>query len=226
MIAIPLYSISNTVCRLQRRMTVIGAIGLLVLGLSACAPTRPAIDTAHWLVMPERTGPARAMQTHLWLKIGAFSVAPPFDGKSLVYRVGNQRYEKDFYNSYITLPSDMVSSATRQWLNQAGIFRLAVGQSTSFFPYYTLQATVDEWYGDYRSKAAAVVSLQFFVTVTNPSLSNPIITAKRYTQRVDLPDNTPQALVLGQQQALAAILQQFEGDLALIAGSLPKPIGK
>ena len=208
----------------NKRLFRLSFISLMVLGIVACAPTRPAIDTANWLVLPERSGPARKMQSNTWLKLGAFSVAPPFDGKALVYRVGDQRYEKDFYNAYITLPSDMVSNATRQWLNQSGIFRIAVGQGTSFFPYYTLQASIDELYGDYRTKPEAVVSVQFFLTVTNASSKNPLITTKRFTQRIALADNTPQALVLGQQQALAEILQQFEADLFAASTNLPKPI--
>jgi uncharacterized lipoprotein YmbA len=197
---------------------------LIALTLLACAPTRPPIDTANWLVAPERTGSPRKMQSPLWLKMGAFSVATPFDTKSLVYRVSDQRYEKDFYNAYIATPSSMFSNASRQWLDQSGIFRITVAQGTSFFPFYTLQATIDELYGDYRGKPEAVVSVQFFLTVTNPNLPTPLITAKRYTQRVALTNNLPQTLVLGQQRALADILQQLEADLFAVSANLPKPI--
>ena len=197
---------------------------LIALTLLACAPTRPPIDTANWLVAPERTGFPRKMQSPLWLKMGAFSVATPFDTKSLVYRVSDQRYEKDFYNAYIATPSSMFSNASRQWLDQSGIFRITVAQGTSFFPFYTLQATIDELYGDYRGKPEAVVSVQFFLTVTNPNLPTPLITAKRYTQRVALTNNLPQTLVLGQQRALADILQQLEADLFAVSANLPKPI--
>ena len=197
---------------------------LIAFTLLACAPTRPPIDTANWLVAPERTGFPRKMQSPLWLKMGAFSVATPFDTKSLVYRVSDQRYEKDFYNAYIATPSSMFSNASRQWLDQSGIFRITVAQGTSFFPFYTLQATIDELYGDYRGKPEAVVSVQFFLTVTNPNLPTPLITAKRYTQRVALTNNLPQTLVLGQQRALADILQQLEADLFAVSANLPKPI--
>jgi uncharacterized lipoprotein YmbA len=205
---------------------IAGVVFLLLLGFSllACAPTRPAIETANWLVAPERTGAPRKMQSPLWLKMGSFSVTTPFDSKSLVYRLGDQRYEKDFYNAYIAPPSSMFSNATRQWLDQSGIFRITVAQGTSFFPFYTLQATIDELYGDYRGKPEAVVSVQFFLTVTNPNIPTPLITAKRYTQRVALANNLPQTLVLGQQQALAAILQQLEADLSAASANLPKPI--
>lgn len=216
----------NTPTSIAQRLSRVGCIALLALGITACAPSRPAVDTANWLVLPERSGPARKTQSEFWLKMGSFSVAPPFDGKSLVYRVTDQRYEKDFYNAYITLPSDMVSNASRQWLNQSGIFRVTVGQSTSFPSFYTLQASVDEFYGDYRGQPEAVVSVQFFLTVTNASSNNPLITTKRFTRRIALPNTSPQALIQGQQQALAEILQQFEADLVAISGTLPKPMGR
>ena len=217
-------SLSSNSTLFLKRIAGFAILAAIAFTLLACAPTRPAIETANWLLAPERTGPPRKMQSPFWLKMGSFSVATPFDGKSLVYRVGEQRYEKDVYNAYIATPSNMIANASRQWLDQSGIFRIAVAQGTSFFPFYTLQATVDELYGDYRSKPEAVVSVQFFLTVTNPNLTNPLITAKRYTQRVALPNNLPQTLVLGQQQALAEILQQFEADLFAASANLPKPI--
>ena len=214
---------SNATLFLKR---ISGFVLLVVIAftLLACAPTRPPIDTANWLLAPERTGAPRTMQSPLWLKMGSFSVTTPFDTKSLVYRLGDQQYEKDFYNAYIASPSSMFSNATRQWLDQSGIFRITVAQGTSFFPFYTLQATIDELYGDYRGKPEAVVSVQFFLTVTNPNIPTPLVTAKRYTQRVALANNLPQTLVLGQQQALAAILQQLEADLFAASANLPKPI--
>jgi hypothetical protein len=207
-----------------RRIADVLLLTLLGLSLLACAPTRPSIEAANWLVAPERTGAPRMMQSPLWLKMGSFSVTTPFDTKSLVYRLGDQQYEKDFYNAYIATPSSMFSNATRQWLDQSGIFRLTVAQGTSFFPFYTLQATIDELYGDYRLKPEAVVSVQFFLTVTNPNIPTPLITAKRYTQRVALANNQPQTLVLGQQRALTEILQQLEADLFAASANLPKPI--
>lgn len=152
----PLHSNSTV---LLKRIAGFALLAATAFTLLACAPTRPAIETANWLLAPERTGTVRKMQSPFWLKMGSFSVATPFDGKSLVYRVGDQRYEKDFYNAYIASPSSMISNASRQWLDQSGIFRIAVAQGTSFFPFYTLQATVDELYGDYRGKPEAVVSV-------------------------------------------------------------------
>ncbi len=200
---------------------------IFAAALIACSlPTRAPVTPTSWLVAPERVGSAYKPRTDYWLKIGAVSVASPFDGKSLVYRVGDQRYEKDFYNVYSTIPSEMIGNAEREWMNKANIFTATVGQGNSLFPYYTLQATVNEFYGDYRTKPEAVVSMEFLLTVSNAGKSNSLIGSNRYTKRISLKDNTPEALVLGQQQALAEILKQYEEQLYKYAGNLPKPLGQ
>jgi len=202
-------------------------LSALVLGLSACSlPTRPPVTPTSFMVSPVRTGEALKAQTPYWLKIGSVTVAPPFDGKSLVYRLSDQRYEKDFYNVYSAIPAEMIANAEREWINQAGMFAAAVGQSNSFFPYYTLQVSVNEFYGDYRIKPEAVVSMEFFLTVNNGGKTNPLIGTNRYTKRVELRSNTPEALVAGQQQALAQILKEYEGQLNKYAANLPKPLGQ
>jgi hypothetical protein len=203
------------------------AIIFVMIAVGACSlPKQSALETTSWMIAPERTGTPYKPRTDLWLKMGPASTTPPFDGKSLVYRLGDQRYEKDFYNIYSVLPNEMVSNATRQWLNSAQIFSMTVGQGNSFFPYYVLQTAIEEFYGDYRVRPEAVVTIEFFLTATDPQKRNPVIGKNRYTKRVALKDNTPQALVLGQQEALAQILQEYEVVLYQYAGNLPKPLGQ
>ncbi|QWD95276.1 membrane integrity-associated transporter subunit PqiC [Polynucleobacter sp. MG-Unter2-18] len=199
----------------------------IAAALSACSlPKRPALETSTWMVAPERTGTPYKPRSDLWLKMGSVSTTPPFDGRSLVYRLGDQRYEKDFYNTYSALPNEMVGNATRQWLNNAQIFSMTVGQGNSFFPYYSLQTSIEEFYGDYRVRPEAVVTVEFFLTATDPQKRNPVIGKNRYTKRVVLKDNTPQALVKGQQEALAQILKEYEVALYKYAGNLPPPLGQ
>ena len=203
------------------------ALVFIVTVLSACSlPKRPALEAGTWMVAPERTGTPYKPRSDLWLKMGSASTTPPFDGKSLVYRLGDQRYEKDFYNTYSALPNEMIGNATRQWLNNAQIFSMTVGQGNSFFPYYILQTSIEEFYGDYRVRPEAVITIEFFLTATDPQKRNPVIGKNRYTKRVALKDNTPQALVQGQQEALAQILKEYEVVLYKYAGNLPPPLGQ
>jgi ABC-type uncharacterized transport system auxiliary subunit len=208
-------------------LTKLAVLLLIITALSACSlPKRPALETSSWMLAPERTGAPYKPRSDLWLKMGSSSATPPFDGKSLVYRLGDQRYEKDFYNTYSALPNEMVGNATRQWMNNAQIFSMTVGQGNSFFPYYILQISIEEFYGDYRVRPEAVVTVEFFLTATDPQKRNPVIGKNRYTKRVVLKDNTPQALVQGQQEALTHILKEYEVVLYKYAGNLPPPLGQ
>jgi uncharacterized lipoprotein YmbA len=203
------------------------SLALLMVGtLVACAPTRPNAETSTWLIAPKRTGEARKPNTEFWLKMGTVSVNGPFDTKSMVYRISDQRYEKDFYNGYISTPAEMIGNASRQWINDANIFRATLNQSNTFIPYYTLQANVTEFYGDYRSGAQAVVSIEFYLSMLSSGSQNPILLTNRYTQRVSLKDNRPETLANGLQQALATILQNYENDLFVGTKNLPKPLGQ
>ena len=198
-----------------------------VVLLNACAPTRPAEQTTDWLVSVKRNGEPRKPISQVWLKVGTLSVTAPFDGKSLVYRLSESRYEKDFYNAYIALPNEMFANATRTWLNDAGIFRLTVDQSNGFFPYYTLQGHVEEFYGDYRTKPEAVVTIQYYLSAASTSKAgNPVIFSPRYSQRIALTDNSRAALILGYQQALTTILQQLEAEFYQKNLQLPATLGK
>ena len=199
---------------------------LLVCALSACAPTKPSADTTTWLIAPKRLGEARKPNTDFWLKMGAVSVNGPFDSKSMVYRLSDQRYEKDFYSGYVSTPAEMIGNATRQWISDANIFRATLNQSNTFFPYYTLQASVTEFYGDYRSQGEAVVSMEFYLTMLSSGSQNPILMTNRYTQRVPLKDNRPESLANGLQQAMAGILQRYENDLYAGTKNLPRPLGQ
>jgi cholesterol transport system auxiliary component len=198
----------------------------LVCALSACAPTKPSADTTTWLIAPKRLGEARKPNTDFWLKMGAVSVNGPFDSKSMVYRLSDQRYEKDFYSGYVSTPAEMIGNATRQWISDANIFRATLNQSNTFFPYYTLQASVTEFYGDYRSQGEAVVSMEFYLTMLSSGSQNPILMTNRYTQRVPLKDNRPESLAYGLQQAMAGILQRYENDLYAGTKNLPRPLGQ
>lgn len=197
-------------------MALITAFSLL----GGCSLSRPNPDQSSWLVAPERTGAPRTKPVALDLKMGNFSANAPFDGKSLVYRLSDTRYEKDFYNVYLVYPRDMVANATRDWLVKSNGFEQVVEQSTVFFPKYQLQGVIDEFYGDYRNQPEAVVSIQFYASASF-SADNYLFSSPRISKRVALRDKSPQALIDGQQAALAQVLTELESRL--VADSVKAP---
>lgn len=200
--------------------TTLAVVMLAGIFLTGCGLSQSNPDQSAWLVVPERTGAPRATPVNLQLKIGAFSANTPFDGKSLVYRLSDNRYEKDFYNVYLIYPRDMVANATRQWLVKSNAFSQIVEQSTTFFPMYQLQGVIDEFYGDYRGTPEAVVTIQFYASASFTS-QHSVFSSPRITKRVALKDKSPQALIDGQQQALAEVLAELENRLVADSAKAP-----
>jgi len=193
---------------------------LATLLLSACSISRPNPDQSSWLVVPERTAAPRATPINMHLKMGNFAANAPYDGKSLVYRMSDNKYEKDFYNVYLVYPRDMVATATQKWLTQSNAFTLIVEQPTTFFPMYQLQGVIDEFYGDYRDQPTAVVTIQFYASASFNG-KNGMFSTPRITKRVPLADKSTQALITGQQQALTEVLQELEQRLVADAANAP-----
>lgn len=193
---------------------------LASLLLSACAISRPNPDQSSWLVMPERTAAPRPTPVNMHLKMGNFSANAPYDSKSLVYRMSDNKYEKDFYNVYLVYPRDMVANATQKWLTQSNAFSLIVEQPTTFFPMYQLQGVIDEFYGDYRDQPTAVVTIQFYAS-SSFNGKNGMFSTPRITKRIPLTDKSTQSLISGQQQALTEVLQELEQRLVTDAANAP-----
>lgn len=196
-------------------------VSLLSALLGGCALSRPNPDQSSWLIVPERTAAPRATPIQLSLKMGTFSANTPFDGKSLVYRLAENRYEKDFYNVYLIYPRDMVANATRDWLVKSNAFSKVIEENTTFFPMYQLQGVIDEFYGDYRNTPEAVVTIQFYASASFTS-DRSVFSSPRITKRIALKDKSPQALITGQQQALAEVLAELETRLVADSANAPE----
>jgi len=201
-------------------MKTLATMTLMAAALSGCALSRPNAEQTSWLVAPERTTAPRSTPVAIDLKMGNFVANAPFDGKSLVYRLSDNRYEKDYYNVYLVYPRDMVGNATRDWLVKSNGFSQVIEQSTVFFPLYQLQGVIDEFYGDYRGQPEAVVTIQFYAS-SSFSANNYLFSSPRISKRVALKDKSPQALIDGQQQALSEVLSELESRLIADAAKAP-----
>jgi ABC-type uncharacterized transport system auxiliary subunit len=200
-------------------------IGLILPFLMACSIKQAPLEIEHWRIMPDRDAAARKNQVKYWLTQGTMTVVSPFDTKSFVYRLDDQKYEKDFYNEYVTIPSDMFAVATRQWLNESGIFQFAVVNSNALLPLYVLQGTVDDFYTDFRKNQPTVVvlTIEYYLSSADGVRKNNVLFKKRYSQTQQIKDNSAKSIASAQQIALTKILQQLEDDLVLESNKFPKP---
>ena len=209
---------------MKLKYKLIGCLFLFQL-LAACSIQQAPLEIGHWRLMPERVSAAKSNQIKYWLTQGTINVTSPFDTKSFVYRMDEQKYEKDFYNDYVTLPSDMIASATRQWLNASGIFQFAVGNSNALLPMYLLQGTIDEMYTDFRpgQTPSAVFTIEYYLSSSDGLKKNNVLFRKKYHQSEPIKDNSAKSIAKAQQIALGKILAQLEEDLNKEAPQFSKP---
>ena len=150
------------------------------------------------------------------LNLGVVTVAPEFEGRSLVYRISEAGYEFDAYAEFLIPPDRMIGGATRTWLRSAGLFG-EIAEPNSRVPATRLaELHVSEMYGDFRKAddAAAVFTMRFVLFTKATADTEPgVALSKNYSRRVRLKERTAAAVVDGLQQAFREALNDLAADL-------------
>jgi cholesterol transport system auxiliary component len=148
------------------------------------------------------------------LTVRRFRVSPKFEGKGLVYRLGELSYEADFYNEFFISPSQMLTEEVRKRLARSGLFKQVLIPSSLLDSTYILEGAVTAFYGDYRVSTApkAVMEIQFFL-LEETAKRTKIIYQSRYYKEEPFKTNMPDALVKSWNVAFNQILTEFETDL-------------
>lgn len=192
---------------------LIAAVAAGIL-LGACAISRPALERQSFVLDADRSGPPAGVRKPVALKVGMISVAPPFSGRALTYRIGEVRYEADPYAGFFGAPRDLVTREVAEWLERAGLFSFVREPASPVGAPYVLDGLVTELYGDARNAAhtTAVLTIRFYLHAGSDR-DNPLF-ERAYTQRADGGGGAPDALVGGFGTALGRILADLEADLA------------
>jgi len=175
--------------------------------LLAIAPPLPADGAG--------TGAAEAAVTDQpLLQVSKAFVAAPFHEKSLVYRIGDNKYTADYYQEFLVSPSQMITQLTVDWLRTSGAWPRVdhVGAPTTG---RILDLTVRELYGDYRREGSeqAVVRLRAQLSSLDAEDNTRRLMEKDYVARVKIKDREAETLVSGLNQALEQVLEKLAADL-------------
>jgi cholesterol transport system auxiliary component len=185
---------------------------LLALGACSFALRQPAPVKNYFLLEPVAE---RSTQPPLYpfaIKVSNVEVAPPYQERALVYRLGEQRYDSDFYNQFFVPPRSMVTSQTAQWLGQRQLFTAVLTPASTLDTPYALEGLVNQLYADVRpgTQPAAVFAMQAFLTrVTDRA----VVLDRSYSHTVFIPDKAPESVVKGLSDAFAQCLADLERDL-------------
>lgn len=190
-------------------------VPLALLVLSGCVSFAKSFPDKHYYALDvTRQGEPGVPVSGAVLDMRGLVVSPRFEGKELVYRTGDTRYESDFYNAWFVSPSAMLTHQVQNWLSNAGLFESVVATSSYLDATHILEGTVTALYGDYRQQGEqkAVVGMHI-VLIEDHSTRTAMVFQRDYQQMVELTETSPDELTRGWNQGLQQILMTLEKDL-------------
>jgi len=158
--------------------------------------------------------PTNILATARVLGIRNLQIAAPFEGRSLVYRTGDNAYVRDPYAEFLDTPAESLLVTIREWLRDNASFAVVVEPGSYLKPNTFAEIGVTRFYGDFRQpqRPVAVLTMRFlFLDATN-GLPGKVLLEREYARSIPLKSATPAALMDGWNQALTQILTKVTSD--------------
>jgi cholesterol transport system auxiliary component len=191
-----------------------GAIVLtLAFTFSGCV-SRPALNVQTFDFSIPALRATNGVPNGSVLEIRILQIAPPFDGRSLIYRTGEFSYQRDPYAEFLGLPAEGMVGPVSEMLRRDGGFSEIVQPGSAAKPDTFVEITINQLYGDIRKPRSpyAVMAMQLtFMDATN-GLPGKVIIQRNYSSRIPMNLTTPAALMEGWNQALVGILAESASD--------------
>jgi cholesterol transport system auxiliary component len=203
------------------RRALAAALAALALACAGALERRPPEKQRFvFAPPPPHSGPVAGAGV---LRVGRVRISPLFENMGFAYRVGNDRYESDFYNEFFAPPSQMLRETLVDWLGDARLF-VSVGIGAAPPPDWLLEADVRSLYGDRRDPQTpqAVLAAVFRLLDARGSQLQ-LVLERSYDEREPATDGSPRALVDAWNRALGRVLVALEGDLRAALEARPRP---
>jgi cholesterol transport system auxiliary component len=189
--------------------------------LAGCAALSRESPVRQTFLLDPPAPPAVARPQQATLRVGRVDVAAPFRGKNFVYRLGDLKFESDFYVEFLVPPAAMLAEQTARALDRAKPFVHVAAPGSAADAQWLLDGFASALYADYRDKAkpAAELDITYYLTSAGISEQTPRWT-REYRERVPMREATAQAYAEALNQAFGKILVELARDLA--TANLPK----
>ena len=190
-------------------------VPLALLLLSGCVSLAKSFPDKHYYALDvTRQGEPGVPVPGAVLDVRGLFVSPRFEGKELVYRTGDTRYESDFYNAWFVSPSAMLTQQIQNWLSNASLFEHVAATHSYVDATHILEGTVTALYGDYRQQGEQKAVVGMHIVLIEDNSTRPVIVFQRdYRQMVELTEPSPDELTRGWNEGLQQIFMALEEDL-------------
>jgi cholesterol transport system auxiliary component len=194
------------------------AVAALIAGCSAITREAPVRQT---FLLEPKLPPALTQAQPGALRVGGVNVAAPYRGKAFVYRLGELRFETDFYVEFLVPPAAMLTEQTARALTAAKPFARIAGPGTSADADWVLDGFADALFADTRDsgKPAAELSITYYQSPAGGIEQTPVWTHE-YRKRVPMRDGSPVAYADALNGAFGEIVAELAVDLS--RAQLPK----
>lgn len=199
--------------KLSRVAAFLCACLLLLIAITGGCVSGPSYEEQHYILAAVRQGEPVRTPVDGSLEVHRFSVDSAFTTKNLVYRLGEFKYETDYYRQFLIAPGIMITERTRDWLSDSGLFGRVLLTSSRIAPTYTLEGNITALYGDFSSESApvAVMEIRFFL-LKNADAGN-VAFAETYRAATPVPEKTTEVFIEALDKGLVDILTRLEADL-------------
>lgn len=203
----------KTSARQFRRM--LGIFGLLsvAFALGGCL-SRPSMKTKTFAFSSPLPLATNNVSDKPVLGVRALQIAPPFDGRSLVYRTGDFSYERDPYAEFLSSPAQELIASISGILSGDGCFGAVVGMGSEARPDTLVEIDISELYGDIRrpGSPSAVLAMQVIFVKARNGLPGEVIMQRSYSRRIPVKSATAAAFMKGWNEALVEIFAEVASD--------------
>jgi ABC-type uncharacterized transport system auxiliary subunit len=201
-----------------------GTIALtLVLGLSGChlpqMRTNERVEYSFFPTFPDAVAPPNAPS----LAVRLFEADPQFERENFVFRLGEERWETDFYRAFADPPATLLTFATRRWMARSGLFSMVSIPGLGTTGNWQLEGFVNRIYADYRDSAQprAVLEMKFSLFPPGSTRTSTPVLSRTYSEVNSLEVNSPQGLVAAWSGGFENIMRRLVNDLRPVLAQAP-----
>lgn len=147
------------------------------------------------------------------LLVGTVAAAAGYDNRSLVYRIGPDQFDTDFYNEFMAPPARLLADQTAQYLDAANRRVRPVKTPGLVLAEYGLETYLETIHGDFTvDPPEAVIAIRFTVNDLRRAPAA-VLLDKTYSYSTSMADKTPAGLITALNACLEAILAELNGDI-------------
>jgi ABC-type uncharacterized transport system auxiliary subunit len=192
--------------------TVFGFLSLALV-LAGCL-SRPAMTEQTFAFSAPLAIATNSLPGGGVLGMRALQMAPPFDGRSLVYRTGDFSYERDPHAEFLGSPAEELAASISGILSADGCFGAVVGMGSPATPDTFVEIDISQLYGDIRKPGppCAILALQVVFVKATKGLPGRVILQRNYSRRIPVESATAAAFMKGWNEALVEIFAEVASD--------------